>query len=703
MKCSLLSLSTYIDGELTPDRRAELDAHMVGCPRCSSGASTLREEKLRISQLARVRVPSPSAQMMLEQVGITGVTVLRQPQRPVVQEPAAPALPWHDTSRRAAALPWAPTRPLVTPTVAAPPLFPVAAPSPPAAPVPSSAPSPSPDIQPGLPLDEGPLAGAALPEAPGVDDVAVDRPVVESVPTEPEPVAAAAVVGAAAPIDEEAAYESERAYAETVADEDSIPPEAWTLLESDETADDVEVAGLRQHEVVSRLEDVGPAPTPSWEAALPAPIDDEAPPQQWTEPAVAAMERPSPSLPVAPPTGAPQKLAPAGPAAVWTRLRDAVAVRFALASGRDVAGDGVEIVTGPAPRRGDSMSERTISNDEAVAAPLHLDQVVIAGDQPEEPVAALVHGSDQDAGAAVSSWDRAAIDEAAPGASAPPPREPEPEPTRGRPSWNAFAASSYDDEEKHGATTETPRSRPLGRHSRALARDTRALGARISAAVAAAAAVLPFGRSAAADTGTRAPRGARPVIPRRVMTLGIPAVAVVFLLALVIGHVATPSPHVTSVTASLAPTAAALAPAAPSAPTASAPAASSAPAATTAPAPVAAQSFGGGGTGFQIQRIRYGQQTGFFRTVFDIGAASGTVSGTPKVDLVIPDAKTILLTFSGTVAAGSTGSPGGSTIASVALVSSSGGKVQYRITLNQPATPNAFYLDGPTRFVLDLH
>jgi anti-sigma factor RsiW len=117
VKCSLLSLSTYIDGELAADRKAELDAHLVGCGRCSVGAATLREEKTRLGQLARVRVAPQSARLMLEQVGITGVLDL-----PGVASSAAPAVPpldqppWQAAQEKArqnsAALPWTPRRPV---------------------------------------------------------------------------------------------------------------------------------------------------------------------------------------------------------------------------------------------------------------------------------------------------------------------------------------------------------------------------------------------------------------------------------------------------------------------------------------------------------------------------------------------------------------------------------------------------------------
>ena len=57
MKCSLLTLSCYVDAELPAPRRGELEAHLVGCHRCRAGLGHLREEVERVEGLARVHVP----------------------------------------------------------------------------------------------------------------------------------------------------------------------------------------------------------------------------------------------------------------------------------------------------------------------------------------------------------------------------------------------------------------------------------------------------------------------------------------------------------------------------------------------------------------------------------------------------------------------------------------------------------------------
>lgn len=70
MRCSLLTLSTYIDHEMPADKRAEVDAHLVGCDRCRQGLQYLEEEVERVQQLARVHITDGSAKELLQQMGI---------------------------------------------------------------------------------------------------------------------------------------------------------------------------------------------------------------------------------------------------------------------------------------------------------------------------------------------------------------------------------------------------------------------------------------------------------------------------------------------------------------------------------------------------------------------------------------------------------------------------------------------------------
>ncbi|MBV8528781.1 MAG: zf-HC2 domain-containing protein, partial [Candidatus Dormibacteraeota bacterium] len=70
MRCSLLTLSTYLDSELAPDRAGEVEAHLVACQRCSSGLGYLREEKAHISALAAVLTDPGAAEDLLGTVGL---------------------------------------------------------------------------------------------------------------------------------------------------------------------------------------------------------------------------------------------------------------------------------------------------------------------------------------------------------------------------------------------------------------------------------------------------------------------------------------------------------------------------------------------------------------------------------------------------------------------------------------------------------
>ena len=70
MKCSLLTLSCALDGELSQERQAELETHLVTCERCRSGMRYLREETERIAELARAHIPPGAATAILERARV---------------------------------------------------------------------------------------------------------------------------------------------------------------------------------------------------------------------------------------------------------------------------------------------------------------------------------------------------------------------------------------------------------------------------------------------------------------------------------------------------------------------------------------------------------------------------------------------------------------------------------------------------------
>ena len=95
MRCSLLTLSSYLDRELPPDRSGELEAHLIACPRCSTGLGYLREEAERIRGLSAARVPVHATEQLLVTVGlveqrVAAGTPMRYDDEPPVPHVATP-------------------------------------------------------------------------------------------------------------------------------------------------------------------------------------------------------------------------------------------------------------------------------------------------------------------------------------------------------------------------------------------------------------------------------------------------------------------------------------------------------------------------------------------------------------------------------------------------------------------------------------
>ncbi|HAW11446.1 MAG: zf-HC2 domain-containing protein [Candidatus Dormibacteria bacterium] len=125
MKCSLLTLSSYLDGELDAARRAEVEAHLVGCERCRAGLEYLGEETERFGALGRVHVPDGAVPGFLQQLGLIGPDDILPPRPPRPPEPPGPpggdVLPWRGRGSAGQALPWATTRQAVEPPEVEPP------------------------------------------------------------------------------------------------------------------------------------------------------------------------------------------------------------------------------------------------------------------------------------------------------------------------------------------------------------------------------------------------------------------------------------------------------------------------------------------------------------------------------------------------------------------------------------------------------
>ena len=111
MRCSLLVLSSYLDGELPPERASELEAHLIACSRCSTALGYLREESQRVAGLMRVHVDEHATREMFALIGLTSDDPDDVPpprntwHREAPEQTDAPPWMGSSTSRT---LPWAP-------------------------------------------------------------------------------------------------------------------------------------------------------------------------------------------------------------------------------------------------------------------------------------------------------------------------------------------------------------------------------------------------------------------------------------------------------------------------------------------------------------------------------------------------------------------------------------------------------------------
>ena len=693
MKCSLLTLSTFIDDALEPDRTAEVDAHLVGCPRCSAGVATLREERDRVGSLARVRVDWESAQSLLEQVGIGATTG----PAPVRRETPAPRVAPPRPGRSAgggAALPWTPQRPPVP-----------AIPSP-AITEETNVQTVSPDVQPDLPFD-----------APRPDSSVIASPEVEALG---HPSAGAAAERWGTDLD----------------DAPAAPLDDWeAAIPAYEEPDTPYVRPVAASQTFE------PAPSPvSW--ADPAPVSaatswDE--PPAWQEPApqthehaeapavdveeMAGVITPEPLTP-ATPAGPPQRLERAtGPRALFHRARDLVSVRVALMRPHTIDAD-ADLDTMPpvayepltpirpsAPIRG--FEEPDVAAALPVAPPITIEPAPVAPPrpvpvQPVETAAAPVELSGAPSPYTPASARADAIRALQRQAD-------EQELPSGVPhDWNAFGGAAY---QAH-AEEQAPARQRVGRHVKQVRKQPVPLRARVAPVAAVAGRVATVvasgaGSAARALTGVARSAGTRAatlgaastaartrstaVSPRVLAAAG--AAVVVFLLALFVGRGGTTAQPTTGTGSHTAATGTSAAQGTPTT-TQSAPA-TSAPSTTTTTAPLTGvQTFGGGAAGLSVDRVRYGVFNGSQRLVFDL---TGTASGAPSTTIGFSDPTTLLITFASSTAPPSWTAPPSGVVMSITTVSTSKGSVTVRLTLARAATPVAFYLTGPERFVIDLH
>jgi hypothetical protein len=110
---------------------------------------------------------------------------------------------------------------------------------------------------------------------------------------------------------------------------------------------------------------------------------------------------------------------------------------------------------------------------------------------------------------------------------------------------------------------------------------------------------------------------------------------------------------------------------------------------------VATQTYGGAGTGWQLQDVRccdVQAVTGYTRIVFDLGGTSGA---DPTATVSFPTSTTMVVTFTGVSASSSIQGDSGGGIVS-AVTRQSGSQVTFRLTLSRAATVQGWAFFGGT-------
>ncbi|MGI8847627.1 MAG: zf-HC2 domain-containing protein [Candidatus Dormibacteria bacterium] len=718
MRCSLLTLSGYLDDELNAEKRAAVDAHLVGCSRCRNGLGHLEEEVARVHHLPRLHVADHSVHALLEQMGLVGSDDLL-PSRlgRVALQAHAGTPPWLLTGVTSAALPWLPRKHKDDGVDLNQPALPFADVPLDQIPQPRVAMAAHPDGEPEVELNGRTVVEETHPTEESKGHHIVDTPPMEEIIEPPWTDFAADGPPTSPGIDPPLPDPP------TAADPEPLP-----LVAEMEAMHPPAGASPPDAAAPSTLEETPMAPPDHSSPESPAPlarspwhgndeIDDDAfgwaprdgnaPGRSPLPPAAAEPERESEPEPEplqvqeAPAIGVaahvpsavdhvPDRLVatprPVRPP-LWTRIRDQLALRLALArpQGED---DSLQIVSGiGAPLREGGMrrpSRRvpgsTLSSTAAASAisPPHPSPHI--GPVPTEP-----------------DFDDSLPDVAAPAAGsvhgvaeADPPVSHEAQP--------------FDDSPDSGMPAATVAIPAEGRHARSL---RRAKGISIGAAA----------RPALAGFSRRV----REVLvhPRQRWYAAAGIVALLLVAVFELGSGRSPASPArsqagaparsqagapASVPAAVPPSATAATappPVASSAPASPAPA-SAAPSAASPPGAVV---LGDGGTGWQVQGVRYGAHPGSLRLVFDMTAAGGSATGAPKVTITFPTATTMQVSFEKTVASGSPGqAPPGGVVTAATLVSPppTAGSAVYRYTVSRPVTPHAQYVTGGLRLVIDL-
>lgn len=697
MKCSLLVLSSYLDGELESRRQGELEAHLVGCQRCRAGLGYLREEVERVSSLGRVHVADHSVHSLLATLGLeepdAELTGARQAAVGLAEAPAEPPS-WLDHD---AAIPtWPPAhapepsidmtghgmRPPLPPL----PALPVVEPTAPAAEPPPFTWRPAPT--------EAPASDEGVPAVPfGLD---ASQPAVPPAPPPSlEPPRGADPPGSAPPWPPPSDLQPDHA--------PSAPPSGGAFPPGGPEPSD-----LPEHVTASGGE-------PEMTASPPCAPHDAAPPPVYPLTDDDVLDTP---LPVER-FGPPQQVARPS---FFERLRDRINTRRALARSSSAYDDSVQIVSGSgAPlRMGRARLEVERRRQEAMRAEADpLAESAAFSPMPDT-------GDEDDLSGLGPLPPPSTRLSPTPMPRAPVSRPPLPTPPRHTLGWALGDVPLPPRPPMAPASPPAPpRPDPLGQaladfdRDRSSAAEPRPWLPRDVAEdlppVASPPAIPPspsrFRSAPAGEVGRHVPAPSQLREGRRLLALFGAATLLMLVVGIVSGRTTSPLPSSTGTTAHNST------PARP-APT-HAPKSSAVPTQITlgpgaqaqGPAPTGVQLtgtkvLGDSGTGYQVKDFRYGIHPNDFRIVLDLDAA-GATAGTPKATIGFSDPTTLLVALDGVVAAGSTGQlPSSNPVVSVTLLSQSPfpGATTYQIKLAHPVTFGAGYVDTSStlRLVIDI-
>ncbi|HEY2704775.1 MAG TPA: zf-HC2 domain-containing protein [Candidatus Dormibacteraeota bacterium] len=660
MKCSLLTLSCYVDGELPAPRKGELEAHLVGCHRCRAGLGHLREEVERVQGLARVHLPETSVRLLLEQTRLiaAGDPMPAVPDAAAVAGPSESTPPWL-RGGTGAALPWATARPPQMPR--RPPAGLVPAPGGPVAPA-APPPSATPDT-----FDV--WAAARVDAPPGTEPPS--GPLPDGLPEPPpaEPPQSRAERRRARAEARQAAEAAEAAGAATA-------PAAEAGLETISTESPPEAPAP---DIPSSTSDPATPGHPETAAAAVPPGGDAVP--VWT-PESSAETPPVARYPLTdedaldePTTVERFGPMPAPRPGVVDRLREKIALRRALrVAALDDRDDSIEIVSGPgAPMRGTrSRSDLARRRSEALRPAARPDGAAWEGEEgASTPVPERTGRREPTVDELLAPPARPSSLAGSAALPAPRPAPPDAETDEEWPAW------------RPEAEPEAPRRRRAG---------------------AAAAAT--------ASPGAAAPAGnARTIDGRRLTVVLGAAILLMFVVGVASARSTSPLPATsTSGTSGTQAPPAATVPQHPAVVPPAGPSAAPVPAAPHSSAALAGLTgtvtVGDGAPGWSVQGIRYGAHAGYLRMVFDLQPAAGAASGSPRATIGFQDPTTLIVSFDQATAPGAPAAPlAGGLVTSVSLLTPppSAGSTAYVVRLAHAVQFTPSFASGPLRLILDLH